>query len=493
MTIFIKDKRLHAFSYFKGKSFLTGFSMNLLMVISLTAYSETPRKFTLDDCIKTALDQSPALKVAQEKIIESTAKVKETQTSFLPKFSASASATKLDEAPYLDMSKLSDALSGMLAPFGYIAMRDAASGDSTILKMLAAQRQASSGANSKVTMGSDKIYSVALSVQQPIFTGFKIINGCKAAANGLKAVKENEAKNRREVVLEVKKLFFSILQTERLEEVTDTSIRQLTGIVKDLENMKEQGMVGDPEVMNANVQLYNTELLKIKADNGVVLAKSMLCTTMGIDWNTSIVLIYDFVEPAAVDIPDLPALVAKAQKTQSEVKALEYQREALKNIVAITKANYLPTIVAAGNYNYKNPNREYKEEFYGSWDVTLALKMNIFDWGETAQKISGAKSQLRQVDGGLIQLKSGIAVLVEKNYLAVEEAFKKIDLNKKSMEKARSSYNITLDKFQVGMAKNADLLDAQRTLTQAKIDFYNSIAGYYMAHAELEHLLDNTI
>jgi outer membrane protein len=172
---------------------------------------------------------------------------------------------------------------------------------------------------------------------------------------------------------------------------------------------------------------------------------------------------------------------------------LEYQREALQNMVAINKANYLPTVVAMGNYNVKNPNRSYEEKFYDCWDVTLALKMNIFDWGEGAQKTNQAKSQLRQLDGGMMQLKSGIAVLVEKNYLSVVEAFKKIDLNKKAMEKAQSSYNITLDKFQVGMAKNADLLDAQRTITQAKIDFYNSVAGYYMARAELEHLFDKPV
>jgi outer membrane protein len=479
MMIRIKNRRFQPFSFFQGRSALMIFSINLLLVASLTVCSEPARNFTLEDCIKTALDQSPALKVGQEKIVESTAKVKEIRTSFLPKFSATASATKLDEAPYMDISQLSAAIGALLQTY---VKPDALNPAAT-----------APGGSGKMTLGSDKIYSVALSVQQPIFTGGKISNGYKAAENGLKAVKENEAKNRREVILEVKKIFFTILQTERLAEVTDTSIRQLTGIVHDLENMKEQGMVGDPEVMNANVQLYNTELLKIKADNGVILAKSTLCNSMGIDWNTPLVLKYDFIEPASVDVADLPALVEKARTTQSEVKALEYQREALKNIVAINKGNYLPTIVAVGNYNFKNPNREYKEEFYDSWDITLALKMNIFDWGEGTQKLMQAKSQLRQLDGGIIQLKNGLAVLVEKNFLAVEEAFKKIDLNKKAMEKAQSSYNITLDKFQVGMAKNSDLLDAQRTLTQAKIDFYNSIAGYYMAHAELEHLIDKNI
>jgi outer membrane protein len=474
MTIFNNGKRRKAIPIFYVKAY----AFIGLLLLSHHGYAEETRVVTLDDCIRTALEKSPALKVAQEKIVESTAKAQEAKTAFLPKLSASASATKLDEKPYMDMSKLTEAIGSIMA--AYIP---SGAGASTM--------PSSGGGSNKMYMGSDKIYSAALTVQQPIFTGFKIVNGCRAAQNGLNSVKENERKTRREVILEVKKLFFSILQAERMVEVSDTSIHQLEGIVHDLENMKEQGMVGDPEVMNASVQLSNIKLMKIKAENGVILVKSTLCNSMGIDWNTAITLKYDLKEPAALDITDLPALVEKAQKEQSEIKSLEYQREALKNVIAINKANYFPTIVAMGNYNFKNPNREYEEEFYRSWDVTLALKMNIFDWGEGAQKTSQTTSQLRQLDEGLVQLKSGLAVLVEKNYLAVVEAFKKIDLNKESMAKAQTSYNITLDKFQVGMAKNADLLEAQRTLTQAKIDFYNSVIGYYMAHAELEHLLDN--
>jgi outer membrane protein len=159
-------------------------------------------------------------------------------------------------------------------------------------------------------------------------------------------------------------------------------------------------------------------------------------------------------------------------------------------MVDVNKGSYYPAIFAVGDINYKNPTRDYKDQFYMSWDITVALRMNIYDWGEIHQKISQAKSQMYQLDDGLIQLKNGIALLVEKNYLAIVEAFKRIDLNKKAMEKAQSSFTITRDKFQVGMAKNADLLDAQRVLTQAKIEFYNGVAAFYVAHAELEHILD---
>ncbi len=493
--IFREFLRKSVFFTFKIKyDLLTFLSVNFAVFAvfcSFSVFSQNWQVFTLDDCIKTALEKSPVLKGAQEKTAESTAKVKETKTYFFPKLSASASITQLDEPPYLDMTAWYSAIAGVDSLIWYLGLKDLiATGDSTIHRWLAVQQESKAG-STKYTLGGDKIYNMSLTLVQPIFMGFKILKGNKAAQNALMAVKENEAKTRREVVLEVKKLFFTVLQTQQLVVVCDTAIRQLEEIVRDLENYKETGFVGEQEVMSAKVYLYNVQLMKIKAENGVVLLKSALCNSMGIDWNTPIVLNHTMVEPADIGVSDLTSLVEKAQKNQSEIKALEYHREALKNMVDFAKSNYYPAIYAMGNYSYKNPNRQYKDEFYTCWDITLGLRMNIFDWGETRHKVSQAKSQMYQLDYGLAQLKGGIALLVEKNYLAVVEAFKKIDLSKKAMETAQLGFNITHDKFQVGMAKNSDLLESQRLLTQAKIEFYNSVAAYYMARSELEYLFDN--
>ena len=41
-----------------------------------------------------------------------------------------------------------------------------------------------------------------------------------------------------------------------------------------------------------------------------------------------------------------------------------------------------------------------------------------------------------------------------------------------------------------GVAKNSDLLEAQRTLTEATINYHNGVINYYLKRSELEHLLE---
>ena len=243
----------------------------------------------------------------------------------------------------------------------------------------------------------------------------------------------------------------------------------------------------DPHDQDAK---YNLELARVQTTHGITMAKAALCNTMGIPIESEIDLVYDAVQPKDIGLPEMAVLIDKARESQSEIKALEHRREMLGNVVKINKAAYMPNIVAQGNYNFKRPNRSYEPEFYNSWDVTLALQMNLFDWGEGWHKTTKAKSQLRQLEIGIEQAKNGIALGVEKNYLDVREAFEKIGITEKALEQAEKSYAIIADQMAYGVAKNSDLLDAQRTLTEATINYHNGVINYYLKRSELEHLLD---
>ena len=470
--------------YQKCKVFLF---IGIVLMYSMSLQAEENLSLTLEQCIETALKKSEVMMLEKEKGLELAAKVKEVRTGMLPKVSANATFTQLDEAPYIDASSMGDIMSGLYAPFMYFAQTDTA-----FASYLAQLMSSSSGGEGKIYMGDDQLYGLVFTVQQPIFTGFKTLNAYRAALNGKKAGEENLKRAKRDLVQAVHKAFFTVLQARRFVEVSDTSIRQLEVIVRDLENMQEQGMMGEQDVMKARVQLYNMQLIKLQATNGVIMARAALCNTIGIPIDSEIRLLYETIKPARLDLPELVHLIDKAHETQPEIKALEYQREALRNIVKINRSNYIPNIAAIGNYNIKRPNRSNEPEFYNSWDITVALQMKLFDWGEGWHKKTQSESQLRQLEIGLRQVKNGISLGTEKSYLDVKEAFEKITISEKAMEQSRKSYDITLDKIKFGMAINSDLLDAQRSLTQATIEYHNGIIHYYMKRSELEHLLNDT-
>lgn len=84
--------------------------------------------------------------------------------------------------------------------------------------------------------------------------------------------------------------------------------------------------------------------------------------------------------------------------------------------VSLAQANWLPNLLLIGNYNYKRPNRENEPQFYRSWDITLAVQMNIWDWGQVRHQVAQARSWAQQgervVVVGKEMLRDGVPVRV---------------------------------------------------------------------------------
>ena len=167
----------------------------LVGILFVQVFADRQMTLTLAQCIETALEKSEVIKMEKEKLVESGASVKEARTGFLPKLSAKASFTQLDERPYLDASSMGDFFGGLAEPFLYLAYKDTAGGNPLDVGLLQALSEMSGGTDQsgdgKIYMGDDKLYNLIFTVQQPIFTGFKVLNGYHAAKNSFRAVEEN--------------------------------------------------------------------------------------------------------------------------------------------------------------------------------------------------------------------------------------------------------------------------------------------------------------
>ncbi len=458
-------------------------------VLIVLSHAQQNIKLTLDKSIKIALENNNSIKLAEEKIAESNAKIKEARTGFLPKITGSANYTKLSREPYMDASNMGSMMEPLLAPFMYLVYKNPSRPDTGLLNSLTSM-QGDGDEEDKIIIGDDDIVNMKITAQQPLFTGFKILNGYKAAQFGKKASEVNRKKVERDIILYVKQGYYGVLQAQKYVEISNTSIQQLEQLVTDLGNMVEMGMVGEHELLKAEVQLSNVKLMKTKAEHGVELSKTALCNLLGISLESQITLEGGDIENVTFDMPELSVLTERALSQQPEILELEYNKSALEKIVSINRAKYAPNLVAIGNCNWNTTGTEDNARMENYWDFTLALQMNLFDWGEAWNQRVQSESKVRQFELTIQQVKNSMALAVKNHYLAVNEAFEKTSITKNSIIQAEKSYTVTNDKFQNGLAKNSELLEAQRMLTQERIDHYNSVIDYYSKRADLEYLFD---
>jgi len=424
----------------------------LLLVIPVAAQQRL--NLTLEQSIDIALKRSKALAIAEERLREAEARVGEARAGFFPQLNIKSSYTRLDVAPYITMAKFQ-------LPFPIPG-----------------------GMPSKITIGDDENYAAILSLQQPLFTGFKILNGYKMAEYGAEAEEYNYKKTKSELIFKVKEAYYGVLKAQEFKKVSQGAVQQMKAHVQDLDNMYKVGLIAKNDLLKAQVQLSNVELMLIKATNAVKMAKTAFCSLLGIPLDTELTL-ESHLEYQPMDSIKLEDAIQQALKNRPELKAMEYTLKAGEKAVSVAKSSWLPNIFLIGNYNYKRPNRELERKFYRSWDVTVAVQMNIWDWGSIYYRTSQAKHRLKQLQEAYKQLQDGIVLEVTQSYLGLMEAQQKVQATEKNVGQAEENFRVTHEKFKQGMVTNTELLDAQTMLTQAKVEYINALADYNIAKARL--------
>jgi len=469
----------------KKRNYCIRFSLGIFLILLLSSnvFSDT-LSLDLNQAIRMAMENNHEIVSAGYKMDEAKSDVRIAKTNFLPKIKAQASYTKLDEVPYMDASSFGSLFDPLMAPFedlvanGYL--------DPSTLSGL-------SGANgpSRITVGDDDIYNINLSLEQPIFTGFALVNNLKINKYQKSNAELSSKRLKEKIWLQVTSAYWGLLSAIEFDKVTEESSTQLESHVQDLKNLLEAGMIIENDLLTAELVLSNIRLQDVRVKNGVKLANSSLCNILAIDQSTKIVP-SEQLHSEDYPLPELDDLFQRALNTRADYKVINNNLKILNKVKAIKKAEYLPKLALVANYDWKRPNREYNPEFYDSWNINLVATMNIFGWGQRHHEIQKVKAQKNQLAEFHKQFADLIKLETRLAYQSVLEARQEVDIAELAVFQATENYRVTSENYHAGMKTNSDLLDAQTALTQSKIIYIQIKAKYKIAIASLQTAISDT-
>lgn len=424
-----------------------------------------------------ALENNHTLAAASYEVAEANSGVRIARTNFLPKFNAQARYTRLDEEPYLDASGFGRLFEPLMAPFedlvanGYL--------DPSTLSGLSG-----AGGPGKIIVGDDDNYSINLSLEQPLFTGFALTNNLKIA-NYQRANSELSLQRSKENIwLRTTLAYWGLIRAIEFVKVTEESIAQLESHVEDLRNLLQAGIIIENDLLRAELALSNAQLQNVRAANGVRLANTVLCNVLAIDQST-VIKPTETATVSDVELLPLDNLSRLAIERRPDYMAVGNNIKMLDKLKAIRKADYLPKLALVANYDWKRPNREYEPEFYRSWNINLVATMNIFGWGQRHHEIQKIKAQKRQVAELHEQLADYVRFEVRQAYQLVEESQQEVRIAEQAVDQAEENFRVTSTNYEVGVLTNSDLLDAQAGLTQARIALVQAKTKHMGAVASL--------
>lgn len=430
---------------------LNRFAVIALCAASIGAHAQSRRSLTVEQAIQIGVENSKTLHSSGEKIEAADARTSELGTSQLPSLKFTGSYTRLSDVPPFTIT---------IPGVGTETV------SSTILNN----------------------YNLQLSLQQPIFAGFRISGGISAAEHSAEATRLDFDKDRRDFIYTVRVAYWNVFKAAEARKVVDESFGQVSAHLKDVQNLESQGMATTNDVLKVKVQQSNVKLQQIDAANNVQLASMMLDNLIGLPLDTEI----DVASAAAMSphaFGDTRALVQQALDKRPDVKAMTERVKAADDGVTVARGGWYPQIALFGTYTFARPNSRIfptRDQFDGTWAAGINATWDVWTWGTAGHQTAQAKAQLAQSEDGLGLIKDGIALEVGQNALLVSKAKERISVAQETVSQAEENLRVTNDKFKMGLILNSEVLDAEISLQQAKLGYTQSIVDFELAEAGLE-------
>ncbi|MCL5990587.1 MAG: TolC family protein [Bacteroidetes bacterium] len=420
------------------------FRIFILPLILYSGYSRGAQVLTIDDCIKLGLEQNKTLMISKSKVNAADEKLSEVNASMLPSLKLTGSYTRPSEV-------------------------------------------INKAGNFTIPFIPDN-YMLKFTLQQPLFTGFRLNSNSDIMENNVSASKEDFRKDEAQLVLDIKSAYWSHFNALQLVKTVNENIAQVEGHLKDVENFYKVNMATDNDVLKVKVQLSNLKLMKVDAENSVDITRMALNNLIGLQTMAN-TIIPETAEEVPTDLPTLDNLITKAYEFRPEIKGMGYRIKSSESGVKMANAGWYPQVNFAANYNYAKPNPRMffsPGEFKGTWDLGLNFTFDIWNWMTTSHQVEQAKASLEQARYSAELIRDAVNLEVSQSYLTLVKAKEKIQYAKENQSQAKENYRVTNEKFKAGMVLNSELVDAESSLLIANINYISAIVEYKIAIAKLE-------
>jgi outer membrane protein TolC len=281
-----------------------------------------------------------------------------------------------------------------------------------------------------------------------------------------------------DITFQVKEAFYALLLAQKKYQYIKQNLELSQDFYEKTKLKFEAGDVARVEVLRAGVEAAKAANELTRTSNEVRLAKARLNYLMARRKYAPLDIKGDFLkEPLSID---LETLKKQALSFRPEVKSIKYAIEGLNLQKKQAYMSYFPDFDLGVNRHKVKGEGEW-------WDVTLSFPIPLFFWQPAKGEIAEAQANVNSLNSEFEHLKNTINLEVEESYMNAEFASSQIKLfEEEILTQAEEAYEMFLFSYQEGEIGGIELIDARRTLIQARTSYADALYNYEVALASLE-------
>lgn len=433
-----------------------------LFAISQVGHAQQESQATLNLDLTTALkiahDNNPTIKIAELEIQRVDYAKKEALGNLLPSLSASGQYTN------------SIMKSVMFMPESFSAMM---------------------GGQKYMEIGYKNSYTGTVSAALPL-VNFSLWEQIKSKQNEIDLILEQARASKIDMTKQVKDAYFAVLLAKNSLKVLERSINNAKETLKTTQTSFEQGVVSEYDLIRAKVQVNNLNPTYISAKNGLELAILQLKMILSLPQDQEIVFVENLEDFSDRIISVSAAESERAANNNSDIRQLDLNIVSLKHSLRMINSQHLPSLSAFGQYSYQTQADDFKFADYnwvGSAAVGLQLSIPIFNGRTVVNKAKQLKISLQELELQKQYASDGIELQIQSAINSMKAAQEQLLVNKDAINQAERGYEIAKVRYQTGTGTIIELNDSELSMTQANLNYQQSLYDFLTAQTNLEKVL----
>ena len=322
--------------------------------------------------------------------------------------------------------------------------------------------------------------SNSLNLNQLLFDFGKTFNQIQIQSLSTESARADFRDVSGQVIFNVKQAYYVYLQAKMSVDVARETVNQFQQHFERATAFFETGTRSKIDVTSAEVNLSNSKISLLKAENTLRLARVNLNNAMGLT-NAPAYEIKEVLSYAPHNI-SLEQALKKGYENRPDIISTTKKKEALEKTVLLNQKGYLPVLSGSAAYGYLGNDTTTDK----NWNVGVFLTFPLFTGLSTKYQIDEARANLNVLKANENYLLQAVSLEIESAYLSLHEARERIDAGKVIVRQAEENLELARGRYEAGVGSSIEITDAMITLNNAKMTYITALADYQVAWANLE-------
>jgi outer membrane protein TolC len=287
---------------------------------------------------------------------------------------------------------------------------------------------------------------------------------------------------RQQVVRDVKRAYFAVLQTQSSLETATENIRMYKELDRVTGDYLAQKVVLRTESLDVKSRLARSEYDTMTLVDQLNLQKQQLNRLLGRD------VITDFSVTAVPDADsfeaDLVAARTRALDQRPELKEARLKVKQAEMDRRIKKSEFIPDVSASFQHIATANFSAFIPKSYMNIGVTVSWE--VFDWGRKKHELAEKDFATAQARNSVRDAESGVLIDVNEKFNKLRQARQLIAVTQLGRQSAVENVRVLTNRYKVQMSLLKDVLQAQTQLEQADDQGRQALLAFWTAKAEFE-------